>query len=747
MNKFLGRFLLVGGGILLLSPFFVLRSLLYPFVLGKATIIQIAVALLFPFLVLIIFSFRKSFFEKKHLLTWSIVIYAAVLILTAATGIYPRQSFWGTADRSLGVFNLLHLLATYFIFLIVLKEAKARKHLILFAVAVGLAVSILGIFEYFGTNGSRVTGLFGNPILFAGYLLFPLFLSLIFVVRGILRKRLVFLAIFITIFASLLFAQSRGALAGAILGGVTAIVVIVWSHAGKRKTIFLKIAGIIAVAAILIFILAKSGNHTAISLTNRFTRLSLEDASGDQRLRLYAVALKAAGDRPIFGWGPENFDYAFDRNYDPALLKYGVSETWVDRSHNTYLDTLVMSGILGFAAYAAIFIAAFIMLRRSVTLGARDAREAGVLGALIVAYGVANFFAFDSPPSFIYFMFVLAYISAPIIKYEDKNIEFKTSKVYVVLAVAVLFFLMSMLFTLRNARAAFGMLRFTAIPSLAVGERLREIDYITKINPPLLHDFRLRFANSAFEEAGNLPISDAEITLSRAAEEMEKSVKEASGDFSYRFALGNLYLERGLLLGAENLDKAEKIFNSAEPLSPKRQSLFFQLASVEYLKHDFAKAVSILERVVSFDPEMGQAHWRLGIAYAYNGELDKALESWRRALYAKDGGGVKYVFIKNDLSAYHLNYAPTILKELNFASNIALQEVDYELLRALTLISIVMEGKNIERYGKLAAIELKLGNFSAARLVAQNIIEIDGSARPEAAAFLSEIEKQEAASK
>lgn len=737
----------IAAGLLLLSPFFVLRSLLYPFVLGKATIIQIAVALLFPFLVLTIFSFRKSFFEKKHLLTWSIVIYAAVLILTAATGIYPRQSFWGTSDRSLGVFSLLHLLAAYFIFLIVLKETKTRKHLILFAVAVGLAVSILGIFEYFGTGGSRISGYFGNPILFAGYLLFPLFFSLIFLVREIFWKRIIFLAIFITILISLFFAQSRGALAGAIVGGFVAIAVIIWSSGGKKKVIFLKIAGILGVVAILIFILAKSGNHTAISLTRRFTRLSLQDASSDQRLRLYAVALKAVRDRPIFGWGPENFDYAFDRNYDPALLKYGVSETWVDRSHNTYLDTLVMSGILGFVAYAAIFIAAFITLKRSVNSGICEAREAGILGALLVAYGVANFFAFDSPPSFIYFMFVLAYISAPLLKDEDKNIENKTGNIYIILAGGALVALISIIFTLRNVRAAFHMLRFTALPLLAVDERLREIDYVLKINSPLARDFRLRFANTAFEDAGNLPKNDAEAILSRAIEEMEKSVKEAPDDFSYRFALGNLYLERGLLLDPKNLDKAEEVFNSAAPLAPRRQSLFFQLASVYYLKHDFAKAVSILERVVSFDPEMGQAHWRLGIAYAYNEELDKALESWRKALYAKDGGGVKYVFIKNDLNAYHLNYAPTILKELNFTSNIALHEGDYQLLRALTLISLVVEGKNIEHYGKLAAIELKLGNFKAAREVVNNIIELDGSARSEAEAFLSEIEKQETASK
>ncbi len=732
------------------SPFFVLRSLLYPFVLGKSTIIQIVVALSVPFLAVFVFAFRRILFRKDQLITWAIFAYTLVLILTSITGISSWQSFWGTSDRSLGVFSILHILTAYFIFLAALQGENLRRRMILFAILIGLGAAILGVFEYFRTGGSRVMGLFGNPILFANYLLFPLFLVLIFFNRKVFWKRFIFLAIFITILFSFFFAQSRGALAGAIAGGIFAMAIIVWNSPNKRMSVFLKIAGIISVAIILIFILAKSGNHTARSLMGRFTQISLKDASSDQRFRLSVVAFKAAEERPIFGWGPENFDYAFDRNYDPVLLKYGVSETWVDRSHNTYLDMLVMNGILGFASYILIFIAAFITLYRSVIKKIRNEYEAGMLGALIIAYGVANFFAFDSLPSFIYFMFILASISAPSLKYEDKHIEIKTGVSYIVLASGILVALISIIFTLRNARAAFHLLRFEALPPAAASQSLAEMNQVIKINPPLIRDFRLRFANAAFEDAGAMPKEEAKVILASAISEMEKNVRAAPADFSYRFALGNLFLERGMLFDAEDYARAEKVYGEAALYAPQRQSLYFQLGSINFLQKDFREAIKILDKAVSFDPSLGQPHWRLGIGYAYNGEVEQALKEWRKALWSGPEPEIVYFKTRSgagDVKINNINFAPNIKAEREFVLNISLRERDFDIFRVLTILligDVTGEAKG-GLYAKLAAAELEAENFNGARAALRRTVEYDPSAQSEAEMFLGEISAREKA--
>jgi len=79
------------------------------------------------------------------------------------------------------------------------------------------------------------------------------------------------------------------------------------------------------------------------------------DGSVSGRLLLWSSALKAFRERPVLGWGAENFDYGFDKYYNPQFYRGGINETWSDRAHNWFLDFLVMGGALGLAFYLAIF--------------------------------------------------------------------------------------------------------------------------------------------------------------------------------------------------------------------------------------------------------------------------------------------------------------------------------------------------------------------------------------------------------
>ena len=54
-------------------------------------------------------------------------------------------------------------------------------------------------------------------------------------------------------------------------------------------------------------------------------------------------------ERPIFGWGPENFSIALEKHYLPQF------EVWYDRAHNVFFDYLTQTGILGLLSYLGIF--------------------------------------------------------------------------------------------------------------------------------------------------------------------------------------------------------------------------------------------------------------------------------------------------------------------------------------------------------------------------------------------------------
>ncbi len=59
--------------------------------------------------------------------------------------------------------------------------------------------------------------------------------------------------------------------------------------------------------------------------------------------------------RPLIGYGPESMYVAYNRFYPPLLGHYESRTASPDRSHNETLDSLVNTGLLGFAAYLWLF--------------------------------------------------------------------------------------------------------------------------------------------------------------------------------------------------------------------------------------------------------------------------------------------------------------------------------------------------------------------------------------------------------
>ena len=114
-----------------------------------------------------------------------------------------------------------------------------------------------------------------------------------------------------------------------------------------------------------------------------------EKVSTRERVLNWSIALKAFKERPIFGYGPENYGSAANKYYD---YRIGVGEPWFDRAHNQPLDTLATGGIVVFAAY-------LFLLGAAIFLMYKIARERKVLSfllaAMFFAYFVQGLFLFD----------------------------------------------------------------------------------------------------------------------------------------------------------------------------------------------------------------------------------------------------------------------------------------------------------------------------------------------------------------
>ena len=86
--------------------------------------------------------------------------------------------------------------------------------------------------------------------------------------------------------------------------------------------------------------------------------LQRPDLSGDSAVTaMQPDALNAL--RPLIGYGPEAMWVAFNRFYPPDLAYHESRNASPDRSHNETFDSLVITGIVGFVAYMALFISIF----------------------------------------------------------------------------------------------------------------------------------------------------------------------------------------------------------------------------------------------------------------------------------------------------------------------------------------------------------------------------------------------------
>ena len=95
--------------------------------------------------------------------------------------------------------------------------------------------------------------------------------------------------------------------------------------------------------------------------TGRGPRVHPQRPNSQARLGAWEAGLRAFAERPLLGWGPENFGAAYGRHAS------GFAARWVshDRAHNALVETAVTTGIPGLAAWLALWAATFVVLARA----------------------------------------------------------------------------------------------------------------------------------------------------------------------------------------------------------------------------------------------------------------------------------------------------------------------------------------------------------------------------------------------
>lgn len=205
--------------------------------------------------------------------------------------------------------------------------------------------------------------------------------------------------------------QTRGALVG--LAGSLLLLSGVYLCVGTNRRLRLFCGGLILcvfLAPAVILINRGSTwvrNHPTLL---RYTMLSSQDSTAEVRLMAWRAGAHAILDRPLLGWGPENFKNAFDLHFPGEIYHSLLGEVWEDRAHNLVMDVGVTTGLVGLTLYLALHGLIIVFLWRH-WVRAKDFANSLMLAALFVAYFVQGLFTFDTINSDVVRLLILAYIA------------------------------------------------------------------------------------------------------------------------------------------------------------------------------------------------------------------------------------------------------------------------------------------------------------------------------------------------
>ncbi len=610
----------VYGG--LLMPLVFIPTVIFPFVFSKLIAFQVLIGVTFPAYLLLAWM-EPEMRPRGHRLYFAIFAYFVAIATSVAFAVDPYRAWWGNQERMNGLFTLLHFFAWLTMTTSLLKTWDDWKRLLNYQVVLSGFMAIVAILQraipnllLFEVQGPRVGGLLDNPIYMGAYQIFNLFfLALLALHTKSRRLWLWYGMIAIVDIGAFINAQSRGALVGLTIGIIT-FFLFVGIFSKQKKVRF-------ATAGALLALVAGYGTLFAMrdylietrSVLARFVDVKATVAT---RLNAWNIAWEGFKERPLTGWGFDNYHILFNLKYPAETLRFGAYETWFDRAHNTVMDVLSMTGLFGLITFIAVFAVLYHSLWRAFRAGWLDVRFAAVLAALPLAYFVQNLFVFDHPAGFSMSYLLFALVIAATTEGFMKNTPPATEgeRHGFPLTFATLLYVAALVLVWRTSVIPFRASQFALMSNAAYGTQqgLAWAEEANKRWTPYLDE--QTFLNSrnlvqalstGVYEKLYQPQRWVDLTLALNAEHFARHPNDTHARFLYA-----RFLQELSRVKPEYAAQSEQEYLRAMQSSPERQQVFYGLASLYLRFGKVEEAMNLYDKVIALDPELGEPIWIKG---------------------------------------------------------------------------------------------------------------------------------------
>ena len=617
-----------------LVPFIFIQKMMNPFIIPKITLFQ-SLAEIIVFLWIGLSFFYKEYRPKFTPLALSLFVLFLLLTLSSLFGVDPRLSFWSSEERGVGIVALWHFFFLFLSLVSLRKEIRWKNVWFLSVITSGL-ISLLTFFAFSGSfldkfflnqGWERPGGPFGNPTFLAGYVLFNVFLVL-WLLKEKGMKTWLKVALWVSLISGVLVifkTQTRGDIIGLFAGFLflSFLLAVRKMRIEKRmlKNVWLWIVILIFLFGGTFFFTRHLKVWSHIPGLDRLTSVSLTEGDLDYRFMAWGSGLQGFREKPILGYGWENFNTAFSRHYNPNLLGTNFGETNWDKPHNILLEYLVMGGVLGLLAYLSVFVFLFYELIKS----KEDFYFKAIGMSMIVAYIVQNLVIFDTIGTYLMFFLVSAFISTRYLSLRDEetgshspSLKFSQG----VLGLSLILALFPIYFL--NIRTALAVHYEYGIPNYFLNRDIPDslASFQKSIDiPSPYRDYAvlnmIDVVRQAYQQGVAYP--NLKALVGKLDSEMRTVISHHPQNF-FLYAKFADFKNTFYGFHSEYLNEAKQLANEALVLSPNRQQVYYVLAKTSILEEKYNQAKDWFQKAVDLNPKAGDPHFYLGLLAYQTGD-------------------------------------------------------------------------------------------------------------------------------
>ncbi len=347
----------------------------------------------------------------------------------------------------------------------------------------------------------------------------------------------------------------------------------------------------------------------------------------ENRLLAWQSAAESFPAHPVFGFGWENFNLAFQKHYNPALLTNTFGETYWDKPHNVLIEYAITGGIAGLLAYLGVWVTLLYELLKIRGIGGISGNQLTISGnrlrivllGMLAAYFVRNLVIFDTIGTYLMFFLVIAFIdsayrhqsaqSASISVQENQRKSVPFAYPFLVLSLIPVIFL--------NWQMVYGAGREYWIPNYylnrMIPESLGAAQEALAVPTPYRDDIRLTFEgviNQGYQSGIQFP--NIQTLQKKVVDEMQAVVDDHPKNYLFYDTLAEVK-NTFHTFNPNYLKEASELEVKALELSPNRQQTYYVIGKTKALEGDTQGAYDAFKTAVGLNPEAGDPHFFLGL--------------------------------------------------------------------------------------------------------------------------------------